>query len=91
MLCSYCEKVKEEDLKVYAFSNEGNVWMASTYVNFRFGIDVTHLLGILKFAKKMKATLDSIPYVQDALVLKDQIHLDTIKHVPIEGKGFKLV
>ena len=86
MTHSVCDKVKEEDKKVYAFSNEGNVWMASTYINVRFDIDVTHLLGILNFAKKMKATLDGIPYVQNVLALKDELNLETLRNIsPAKG------
>ena len=85
MLCSYCEKVKEEDLKVYAFSNEGNIWMASAYVNVRFEIDGRHLNGILDFAKKMKATLDSIPYVQRALEMKEELQLESVTNIRAKG------
>ena len=88
--CFICEEVKQDDRKVYAFSNEGNIWMASAYINVRYDIDVTHLLGILNFAKKMKATLEGIPYVQDLLALKDELHLETLQNIsPAKGMVFK--
>lgn len=84
------EKIRQEDLKVYAFANEGNVWMASTYINVRYEIDGAHLLGILDFAKDMKAALDSIPYVKSALALKEELHIETIKEIPAAGEISKL-
>ena len=88
LISSYGEKVKEEDLNMYAFSNEGNIWMASSYINVRFEIDGRHLKGILDFAKKMKATLDNIPYVKKALEMKDQLKVETVTN--IGGRGMFL-
>ena len=85
MIYSYGQKVKEEDLNMYAFSNEGNIWMASSYINVRFEINGRHLNGILDFAKKMKATLDGIPYVKKALEMKDQLQLETVTNTG--GRG----
>ena len=84
----YGEKVNEKDLKMYAFSNEGNIWMASSYINVRFEIDGRHLKGILDFAKKMKATLDNIPYVKKALEMKDQLKVETVTDIGGGGGMF---